>query len=169
MTTDEIKRLVPMTEILARYNLKPNRAGMVSCPFHGTDRTPSMKVYAYHVYCYGCRKRWDQIAFVMEYEGKTFPEAFRDLGGTYDQTPAEVSKAVKTAQFRREVEDLVQEADKAEYDDVAQMLTWLRELSDADEPYSTAWCAIQECIMKLRMITDERAEREKRESASKAS
>jgi DNA primase len=51
------------------------------CPFHA-EKTPSFNVSAarqmYH--CFGCGEGGDVIAFIMNYEGRTFAEAVRELG-----------------------------------------------------------------------------------------
>ena len=52
----EIKSRLAMPEVARFYGLEMNRAGMACCPFHD-DKTPSLKVYDDHFYCFGCAKR----------------------------------------------------------------------------------------------------------------
>jgi len=52
------------------------------CPFHN-ENTPSFNVNGTKgfFYCFGCQKKGDVFAFVMEYEGKSFVEAAETLAG----------------------------------------------------------------------------------------
>lgn len=51
------------------------------CPFHG-EKTPSFTVDAERqlFYCFGCRAGGNVFGFVMQRDGRTFPEALRFLG-----------------------------------------------------------------------------------------
>lgn len=84
MTSDEIKKVYSMRDILARYGMHPNRAGFIRCPFH-KEKTASMKVYSDSYYCFGCGAHGDIFNFISEMENVTFQEAFFELGGTYEQ------------------------------------------------------------------------------------
>lgn len=82
---DKIREIVERTDLVAligRY-VQLKRAGRSFrglCPFHG-ERSPSFYVtperQSYK--CFGCQKGGDAIRFVMEYEGKDFVTAVRDL------------------------------------------------------------------------------------------
>lgn len=64
----EIKGSLPMPEVARFYGLEMNRAGMACCPFHD-DKTPSLKVYDDHFYCFGCGAAGDQTGFVAKLFG----------------------------------------------------------------------------------------------------
>ncbi len=49
-----VRERVSPAEAARAYGLRPNRAGFVSCPFHGPERTPSLKLYAEGWHCFGC-------------------------------------------------------------------------------------------------------------------
>lgn len=54
---DALRRVTPAVYVQALTGLEPGRDGKVSCPFHGTDRTPSLHVYDDPHdgwYCFGC-------------------------------------------------------------------------------------------------------------------
>jgi len=70
MEIQEIKARLSILTVLANYSLKPDKNGMVKCPFHD-DETPSMKVYpATNTFnCFGCDKNGDQIEFCVLKEG----------------------------------------------------------------------------------------------------
>lgn len=83
MTSDEIKKMYSMRDILARYGMHPNRAGFIRCPFH-KEKTASMKIYPDSYYCFGCGEYGDIFEFISRMENLTFREAFLELGGTYE-------------------------------------------------------------------------------------
>lgn len=75
------KELVRLTDVLARYNLTPNRAGFLHCPFHGGDRDASLKIYPAtdSWYCFGCGEGGDVIDFVAKMDRCSFAEALKRL------------------------------------------------------------------------------------------
>lgn len=85
MTVDEIKAKYSMQDIAEMYGIKKNRAGFVSCPFHGKDNHPSMKLYKSDYHCYTCNANGDIFTFIQHMEGCSFKDAFFKLGGTYDK------------------------------------------------------------------------------------
>ena len=76
-----IDRYVPLKKSGAEYE--------ACCPFH-TEDSPSFKVNPtkqfYH--CFGCGENGDAIKFVMKYQGLSFVEACRELGGEVSAAPA---------------------------------------------------------------------------------
>lgn len=57
--------------------LKVRKDGFAICIFHN-EKSPSMKVYADHAYCFGaCSKRYDAIDIFMQIHGCTFKEAIK--------------------------------------------------------------------------------------------
>ena len=62
---ETVKAAVPVRAAAERYGLEVNYGGMVRCPFH-EDRTPSMKLYEDHFFCFGCGKHGDVINLVAE-------------------------------------------------------------------------------------------------------
>ena len=67
-----IDRYVPLKKAGANYQ--------ACCPFH-SEKTPSFTVSPtkqfYH--CFGCGAHGTAIGFLMEYAGKSFPEAVEEL------------------------------------------------------------------------------------------
>lgn len=76
-----VKELVRLTDVLARYNLTPNRAGFLHCPFHSGDRDASLKIYPAtdSWYCFGCGEGGDVIDFVAKMERCGFADALKRL------------------------------------------------------------------------------------------
>src|SRR6266496_5385949 len=67
-----VDRSVPLKKAGANY--------VACCPFH-SERTPSFTVSPskqfYH--CFGCGAHGTAVGFLMEYAGKTFPDAVEEL------------------------------------------------------------------------------------------
>ena len=80
----EIKNNLTMPELARRYGIQIRNGNMVSCPFHGEDRHPSMKIYKDSFHCFACNRSGDIFRFVMEMDGVDFKTAFYQLGGTYE-------------------------------------------------------------------------------------
>ena len=82
----EVRDRVDIVDLVGRY-VELRRAGQNwkgRCPFH-EEKTPSFNVNpARKGYkCFGCGEGGDAIRFVMEIEGKSFPEAVRKLAELY--------------------------------------------------------------------------------------
>lgn len=77
----QVKELVSLTDVLTRYNLTPNRAGFLHCPFHSGDRDASFKIYPAtdSWYCFGCGEGGDVIDFVTKMERCSFTDALKKL------------------------------------------------------------------------------------------
>ena len=66
----EIKARLSLHTVLQHYSLRPDRNGMLRCPFHADD-TASLKVYpnTNTFNCFGCNRNGDQIEFCTLKEG----------------------------------------------------------------------------------------------------
>lgn len=62
---EAVKAAIPLPEAAKRYGLDASGTGMICCPFH-EDRTPSMKLYEDHFYCFGCGKHGDLVDLLSE-------------------------------------------------------------------------------------------------------
>lgn len=81
MEIHEIKAQLPLSQVLEHYGLKPNKNGMLSCPFH-EDKTPSFQVYykTHTCFCFSSNcptngKSLDVIDFIMHKEKVSKHEA----------------------------------------------------------------------------------------------
>lgn len=54
----DVKELLNLREVAEYYGLEVTRGGFASCLFH-YERTPSMKLYSDHFFCYGCHCHGD--------------------------------------------------------------------------------------------------------------
>ncbi|NHN84257.1 DNA primase [Acetobacter musti] len=92
---DELRARTPIAPLIGR-RVKLTRSGRNwkgCCPFHG-EKTPSFYVYDDHYHCFGCGVHGDVISFVMQLEGKSFPEAVENLAA---EAGLEVPKATPQA------------------------------------------------------------------------
>ncbi len=86
----EIRERSPIADVVGNYvTLKKSGNSLKGlCPFHN-EKTPSFYVHPnrgfYH--CFGCKASGDIFSFLMQVEGKTFPEIVRDLA---EQTGVEL-------------------------------------------------------------------------------
>jgi DNA primase len=83
MEISDIKAKLSISQVLAHYNLKPDKQARLNCPFHA-DKTPSLQVYykTQTAYCFSsnCKthgKSLDVIDFVMYQENITKHEALK--------------------------------------------------------------------------------------------
>jgi DNA primase len=78
MQIPEIKSRLPILQVLATYNLKPDKNNLLRCPFH-EDKTASLQVYpktnSFH--CFSCGATGDQIEFIEKYENINKHEALK--------------------------------------------------------------------------------------------
>ena len=98
---DELRARTPLPALIGRKT-KVTRSGRqwkACCPFHG-EKTPSFYIYDDHFHCFGCGAHGDAIAFVMQAEGASFPEAVERLAG---EAGLEVPKATPQ-QAKREAQ-----------------------------------------------------------------
>lgn len=108
MTKEEIKEALSMQDVLGRYGLMPNTAGYIPCPFH-REKTASMKIYGKDYNCFGCGANGDVFSFVQGMEDIPFPEAFRLLGGTYQQESPKAARIRKAGAKREKARRTLEE------------------------------------------------------------
>ena len=80
---EELRVRTPLASVIGR-RVRLARSGRNwkgCCPFHG-EKTPSFYVYDDHFHCFGCGVHGDVISFVMQSEGKSFPEAVEELAAS---------------------------------------------------------------------------------------
>ena len=98
-----VKELVRLTDVLARYNLTPSRAGFLHCPFHSGDRDASLKIYPAtdSWYCFGCGEGGDVIDFFAKMERCGFAEALKKLNADFC-LGLEEKQSLRNARQRRQ-------------------------------------------------------------------
>lgn len=79
----DIKSRCDLPSVLSLYGRTPNANSMISCPFHGKDEHPSMRVYSDGLYCFSCGWHGDAIAFVERMDSCSAIEAARKLNDVF--------------------------------------------------------------------------------------
>ena len=74
---ETVKEQLDLRTIAEHYGID-SRNGMTACFFHN-DRSPSMKLYADHFYCFGCNACGDVTAFTAKLFGISQAEAAQKL------------------------------------------------------------------------------------------
>ncbi|MEG3348788.1 DNA primase [Novacetimonas sp. GS1] len=101
---DELRARTPITSVIGRRTklVRSGRNWKACCPFHG-EKTPSFYVYDDHFHCFGCGVHGDVISFVMQSEGRSFPEAVEELATAaglemprMDRTQREAQREART-------------------------------------------------------------------------
>ncbi len=110
-----------MPDVAKFYGLQINRSGMACCPFR-EERTPSLKVYDDHFYCFGCGATGDCTGFVAKLFGISQFEAAKKI--SYD---------FGLNLFNREIAVPVNKALQAEND----YRMWLKKAGDTLSEYLT--------------------------------
>lgn len=77
---EELRARTPIAAVIGRRTrlIRSGRNWKACCPFHG-EKTPSFYVYDDHFHCFGCGAHGDVITFVMQSEGRGFPEVVAEL------------------------------------------------------------------------------------------
>lgn len=142
MTAEEVKKNIPMSEVLGRYSIVQRR-GMISCPKH-KDKNPSMKIYKDGFRCFSCGWAGDIFDFVRYMDNLTFKEAFLLLGGTYnDQDSEEVRRKIKLAEIERQKKAEKEAEAKRKCDMNNRYITALRNGLNYFPVFSDEWCDCQ--------------------------
>ena len=77
---ENIHQRVSAHDVLSRNGVTLSGGGLreeqFSCPFHGTDRRPSARIYPEsprspsHAWCFVCQERWDAITLWKKFNGE---------------------------------------------------------------------------------------------------
>lgn len=106
-----------LVDMLVDRSDQRRRGNSISCPFHGSDSTPSFTIYPANnnAYCWGCPhddQYWDPIKFTARILGKTNRQALKWLEKEYNLPPmaelhSDADEEVEESQtFSLQVEDL---------------------------------------------------------------
>lgn len=142
----ELRERLSPAEVAQEYGYAADRAGMISCPFHGEDRHPSMKVYADGFHCFTCQWHGDVVRFVSELTGCKPLEAARELNERFSlgltirsgrgQTPEERAQLHRKARERERQVQLRQAFEQWEARAWRILTTRLRQLRQWKREYA---------------------------------
>jgi hypothetical protein len=98
---ENIRKGVSAHDVLRRNGIKlrysVDREEQFACPFHGTDRHPSARVYPEtvkgpsHVWCFTCHENWDVIRLWSKFSGgeSKFTRVLAEIERAFGITPPE--------------------------------------------------------------------------------
>lgn len=146
MTKEEIKGRYSMRDIVEQYGFHPNRSGFISCPFHSSDRTPSLKIYAKDFHCHACGANGDIFDFVMRMDNLSFKDAFQSLGGEYAKPTFSSNIEIYRAKKRREMAVKKAKRERKDRELNNLLISVYRRHMARFEPLSDGWC---DCYNRL--------------------
>jgi DNA primase len=131
MQLPELKTRLQISTVLQRYNLKPDKNGMLKCPFHA-DKTPSLKIYTdTNTYnCFGCGANGDAIQFIESFEKLNKHQAIikaKELCGHITEIPSKPQQTEIETLPRIAVLSKVAQDSKASFKRTAVARDYLRE------------------------------------------
>lgn len=144
MTVEEIKQSIAMPDQMAKYGISIKR-GMCSCPFHGSDKHPSMKVFKDGANCFTCGWNGDIFKFVQDIEHCDFKTAYLQLGGEYKKHKNAESKALTRRNFDadRKRQEYVRKKQKELRNELSFCIKILLAVIRLYEPFEDEWCSAQ--------------------------
>ena len=95
-----VKAAVTTRQLAELYGLRPDRRGMVCCPFHG-DKHPSMKVDT-RFHCFACGADGDVIDFAARLHGLSKWDAARRIAGELNLSVASGDSSPSRGAFGKE-------------------------------------------------------------------
>ena len=109
---DELRGRTPMAALVGR-RVKLKRSGKSwsgCCPFHH-EKSPSFHVYDDGYHCFGCGAHGDALSFVMQTEGRSFPEAVENLAAAAGmEVPKPTRQAAEAEQKRVDLHGVLEAA-----------------------------------------------------------
>ena len=95
---EQLKNQLTPRHVTECYGPPIHRGDMICCPFHD-DKTPSMKLYDDHFYCFGCQKSGDVIDLAAQLLGLTNREAAKRLAVDFGITDEVPTQPVRTTPY----------------------------------------------------------------------
>lgn len=146
MTAEEIKQAYSMRDIVERYGVKVNRAGMCCCPIHG-EKNPSMKIYKDSFNCFACGAHGDIFTFVQKLDHCDFKTAFYSFGGEYkEQKENERILANKRREKQKKERLRAEQTEREVEKEVLFVLNTCKLLIEEYEPYTDIWTLCQNTL-----------------------
>lgn len=157
MTAEEIKQSLSMPEVARQYGLQIRRDGMCSCPFHGEDKHPSMKIYKDSFTCFACGAHGDIFTFVQLMTGYSFKDAFLSLGGTYEQHETKTARAIsqsriRTTKTQRKLKEDIYKTGGKIFRELTATIELCKFIEKYHRPYTNRWCIALDALPELNNI-----------------
>lgn len=146
---EQIKNQLTPKHVTERYGTSIHRGDMICCPFHD-DKTPSMKLYDDHFYCFGCQKSGDVINLAAQLLGLTNYEAAKLLSADFGITDEVPTQPVRTTPYEhsRQFHEDEQECYRALLDYFKLLKLWEQKYSPTSQIATPDPRFIEACQMK---------------------
>ncbi len=112
-------------EVLDQYDLRPDRGGMIECPFH-EDKTPSLKTNEDWWYCFSCNRSGDGVGLIAGLEGEEITDILARFASDTKGWQKRKDLGISPTQLRHGVVQEYRELNREFFDEVHKRL--------ADEP-----------------------------------
>lgn len=155
-----LRNSITMRQVADHYNFKITKRGgsfFILCPFHN-DVNASLQIYDGFrgFYCRGCGTGGDVTRFVELYEGVSRKGAAKMLSSWFGipisengEIPLETRIRANKARLKHEQELLKQSELQADLRQICANLIALTQMAKRLEPFSDAWCYVQNEIPKI--------------------
>lgn len=147
MTSEDLKILHPMREVVESYSIQIDRNGFCMCPFHQDNKTASFKVYEDSFHCFGCNANGDIFTFVQMMDDVDFKTAFKTLGGEYEHSFA-AKRRIEKLKRKRALKLKLQAQKRFEISLCGKLISIYRKYIDMYEPFSDEWCQCMNALQK---------------------
>lgn len=154
-----VRQTVTMRQLAEMYGYSVNRSGMMSCPFHGEDKHPSMKVYegTRGWYCFVCNRGGDIFDFVMQHDNLEFPKAVSRIAEMFgiplsntDSGLSDEDKArIRKRKAEREAAEREREQRNLRMVELSNKIHILEDIKSRCEPLSDVWYGAEENIINM--------------------
>lgn len=146
---EQIKTHITPKHVTERYGPPIHRGNMICCPFHD-DRTPSMKLYDDHFYCFGCQKSGDVIDLAAQLLRLTNYEVAKLLSADFGITDEVPTQPVRTTPYEhsRQFHEDEQECYRALLDYFKLLKLWEQKYSPTSQIATPDPRFIEACQMK---------------------
>ena len=146
---DQLKSNLTPRCVTERYGPPIHRGNMICCPFHD-DKTPSMKLYDDHFYCFGCQKSGDVIDLAAQLLGLTNHEAAKRLASDFGIAGEVSTQPERTTPYEhsRQFHEDEQECYLALLDYLRLLEHWEKKYSPTSQISTPGPRFIEACQMK---------------------
>ena len=143
MTTEEVKALNSIPDVLMRYGIEVKRGRCKSICHDGKHYTAKVSDGLYH--CFKCGESMDIFDIVMHMDNCDFKTAFELLGGT-DKPSFKTVRKAKSAKKERQTKVDKRLEFNFKLREIGMYIDAYRNIIAEEKPFSELWCY---CYNKL--------------------
>lgn len=137
MTTEEVKAMNNVPDVLARYGVEVKRGRCKAICHDGKNYTAKVSNDLY--YCFKCSKPMDIFDIVMHMDNCDFRTAFELLGGT-DKPSFRTVRRAKASKRERQIKVNRQQEFNFKMKEIGMYIDAYRNIIAEEKPFSDLWC-----------------------------